>query len=139
MAVTLTQIREALAANLAALPGIQVSAYMLANPTPPAIHLYPAGVEYDYSFRRGYDTWTLTVQAFVGLSSDIGAQQKLDSYLAPSGQLSLKQIAETDRTLGGIVESVRVVAASGYHTYIREGGGSVLGAEWQVEIFASGA
>jgi len=139
MPVTLTQIREGLAASLATLDGVQVSAYMLANPTPPAIHIYPAAVEYDYTFRRGYDTWTLTVQAFVGYSSDIGAQKKLDAFLAPSGTQSLKQAAEADRTLGGIVESVRVVAATGYHEYAREGGSTVLGAEWQTEIYASGA
>jgi hypothetical protein len=38
MAVTLTQIREGIAANLAVLDGCQVSAYMLSNPTPPTIH-----------------------------------------------------------------------------------------------------
>lgn len=139
MAVTLTQIREALAASLTTLQGIQVSAYLLANPTPPSIHIYPAAVEYDYTFRRGYDAWTLTVQAFVGLTSDIGAQKKLDELLAPSGTQSLKATAEADRTLGGIVDSVRVVAATGYHSYSREGGGPVLGAEWQTEIYATGA
>jgi hypothetical protein len=66
MAVTLTQIREGIAANLAVLDGCQVSAYMLSNPTPPAVHVYPAEVDYDLAMGRGLDQWTFTVQAFVG-------------------------------------------------------------------------
>jgi hypothetical protein len=52
---TLTEIREALAVNLDVLTDVQVSAYMLASPTPPSAHLYPGGgageIEYDLAMR----------------------------------------------------------------------------------------
>jgi hypothetical protein len=138
MAVTLTQIREGIAANLAVLDGCQVSAYMLSNPTPPTIHVYPAEIDYDLAMGRGLDKWTFTVQAFVALSTDIGAQVKLDAFLAPSGSQSVKAAIEADGTLGGIVADTTVVSCTGYRVYARDGGGPVLGAEWQVDVLASG-
>lgn len=138
-APTLTQIREGIAANLATLQGCQVSAYMLANPTPPTVHVYPGDIEYDLAMGRGLDKWTLTVQAFVGTVSDQGSQVKLDAFLAPSGALSVKSAVESDQTLGGLVSDLQVVSCSGYRVYARESGHPpVLGAEWSVEVLATG-
>jgi hypothetical protein len=138
MAATLTAIREGIAANLAALDGVQVSAYMLASPTLPGIQVFPASIEYDLAMRRGLDKWMLTVRAYVGLSTDQGAQMKLDQYLAPSGVLSVKQAIESDSTLGGTVGDVQVVSSGGYQVYARQDGDPVLGAEWTVEVLATG-
>lgn len=146
MAITLTQIRTGLATNLQSLIGtseLQVSAYMLANPTPPTIHLYPGGqetaIEYDLAFGRGLDRWSFTVQAFVPLSSaDTDSQQTLDAYIAPAGAQSVKAALESDSTLGGLVANVNVVSCTGYRVYVREGGTPVLGAEWLVEVLATG-
>lgn len=142
-APTLTQIRQGLAANLSALQGIQVSAYMLASATPPSAHIYPGGaagaITYDLAFQRGLDLWPFTVQAFVGLTSDIGAQVLLDTFIAPSGTQSVKTVLQSDRTLGGLVDDVQVVTCTGYHVYRREGAAPVLGAEWHVTVYASGS
>ena len=134
---SLTDIREQIAAALA-LPGFQVSAYMLSNPTPPAAHVFPDQVEYDQAMQRGLDVWTLTVQCYVGFTTDIGAQKRLDELLAKTGSMSVKQLIETDRTLCGIVHDCRVTAASGYRLYSAAGDNTrlVLGAEWTVQVFA---
>lgn len=138
MATTLTALREGLAANLVALNGIQVSPYLLANPSPPTIHLYPADIEYDLTFHRGVDKWMFTVQAFVGFAADRGAQVMLDQFIAASGSQSVKQVIEADQTLGGAASSVQAQTCSGYRIYARDSGGPVLGAEWRVEIYATG-
>ncbi len=135
---SLANIREGVAANLSTISGVQVSAYMLANPTPPSLQVFPAEVEYDAAMARGLDRWTLTVQAHVGTQTDVGAQKKLDELLAPSGSSSVKAAAESDRTLGGVVSDCRVVSCSGYRVYVHPSGTAVLGAEWTVEILASG-
>lgn len=134
----LSVIREGLAANLAALKGVQVSAYMLANPTPPACHVVPGETNYDTAMGRGADQWILRIQAFVAHSGDIGSQKLLDRMLASSGAQSVKAAVESDKTLGGMVDDLRVRRTGGYQTYIREGAPNVLGAEWEVEIIASG-
>lgn len=135
---SLTAIRTGLATNLSALADIQVSAWMLANPTPPTIHVFPASATYDLAMQRGLDRWTLTVQAFVAAVSDIGAQKLLDALLASSGARSVKAALESDQTLGGAASAVRVTGSSGYKIFAVDGRPPVLGAEWQVEVLATG-
>lgn len=138
MAASLTDIREGLAASLAVLEGVQVTAHMLVNPSPPAIHVYPSETEYDLTMQRGLDQWTLTVQAVVNSVSDIGSQRKLDEFIAPAGSQSVKAAIEADGTLGGIVADTRVVSCTGYRVYARDGAAPVLGAEWSVVVLSSG-
>lgn len=135
---TLEEIREGLKANLQALQDVQVSAYMLAQPTPPSICVFPGPIDYDLAMARGVDKWVLKIRAFAGLTSEEGAQIVLDRFLAPSGATSVKQAAESDKTLGGVVASVHVVSCSGYGTYQFEGRPTLIGAEWSVEILATG-
>lgn len=134
---SITAIREALAVALDGLDGTQVSGYMLANPTPPSIHVVPDEITYDSAMGRGLDTVALKIQAYVGFTSDIGAQKRLDVWLAPSGSESVKALVENDRTLGGVVQDARVVDCTGYRLYSSPDGRVVLGAEWTVSVLAS--
>jgi hypothetical protein len=84
------------------------------------------------------DTWTMIVRVFVGVASDIGAQKRLDAMIASSGASSVKQALESDPTLGGTVDDLRVTRCTGYRVFTREGGTGVLGAEWEVEVIATG-
>lgn len=133
----LSEIRAGLAENLRSIQGIQVSPWLLSNPTPPAIEIQPGEIDWDRAMQRGLDELTLTIRAFVAISTDIGAQHRLDELLAPSGPSSVKAAAESDRTLGGLVDDLRVTRCTGYRLFTRDGGVSVLGAEWTVQIFAS--
>ena len=138
---TVAELREAITANLNAhLTDIQATAYMLSNPTPPTIQVYPGGpagdLEYDLAMARGLDQWMFTVQAFVGVTGDIAAQKRLDVYIASSGPQSVKAAIESDPTLGGL-GSCRVQRCGGYRTYTLETG-SYLGAEWYVQVLATG-
>lgn len=134
-------IRQGIADNLTAAfgPDVQVSAYMLAEPTPPAIHVFPGPVEYDQAFGRGLDELTMRVQAFVALVADQGAQINLDKFLAGSGAYSVKAAIEADRTLGGACHDAHVTAHTGYQQYQPAGGGPMLMAEWTVLVRAEGA
>lgn len=138
-APTIAELRAGLATNLGTIADVQVSAYMLSSPTPPAAHVFPEEVTYDKAMQRGLDLYTFTVQMFVGLVSDIGAQKKLDTFLAPTGATSVKAAIEADRTLGGKCDDLRVTTATGYKVYQLAGQtGAVLGAEWSVTIMAIG-
>ena len=78
------------------------------------------------------------MRVFVGAVTDIGSQKRLDGMLAATGADSVKAAIESDRTLDGACDSLRVVRCSGYRLFGREGAPSVLGAEWDVEIYARG-
>jgi len=138
---TITEIREGLAANLRAggnLDDWQVSAYPLANPTPPMIQILRGDIEYDYAMKRGLDIVTMMIQALVALSSDIGSQVRLDPLVAPTGATSVKALLEADRTLAGKVANLRVTSVLGDRVAASAtGGGAILVAEWSVDVYAS--
>jgi hypothetical protein len=135
---------EALASNLATIDGLQESAYLLSNPTPPAAEVQVGETEYDKAMHRGLDTVMLTVRVFVAFASDIGAQKRLRAMLATDGTASVKAAIESDRTLGGQAEDLRVTKCTGERGFLREIGGgtsgrgstqgALLGAEWTVEV-----
>ncbi len=136
----LADIRIGLAANLETIEGCQVSPYMLSSPTLPCLYIIPneAGVQYDMAMARGLDEWSLAIVALTGAAGDRGAQELMDELLAPSGPKSVKEAAESDRTLGGTVADLRVVSQSGYRYLIREGGSTTLWVQWTVQVIASG-
>ena len=146
----LTEIREALAAELnLKMPDVAWFPYVT-SVAPPFGFIYPGGfgdevIEYDYTFDRGMDEWSFLVQARVATVGVVEQQQNLDAMIEPFGELSVKTAIEgvdrTDpnyRTLGGLVRSCLVVSCSGYRRYEVEGRGPVLGAEWQVDVVAKG-
>lgn len=137
---TLTDIRVGLAANLSALEGIDASPYMLAQPIAPAIQVIPSEVLYDQTMARGYDQWTLLVQAFVGSVASQATQEALDAMLAPAGASSVKQAIESDKTLGGAAADLRVTSSTGYQQFVNQTTNTpLLMAEWTVEVLAEGA
>jgi hypothetical protein len=138
---SLATIRQGLATNLGTLRStyrdLQVSPYVLSNPTLPAIWIKPttgAVTEYHQAMIDGQETWSLSVQAFVGSNSDIAAQQVLDELLATNGGHSVKAALEADKTLGGTVDCLIVRRCVSYLEYQRMDGSTALGAEWLVEV-----
>jgi hypothetical protein len=128
-------IRTGIARNLAVIPDLQVSAYMLSNPTPPAVHVLPDTLTFDLAMRGGLHELAMMVQVFVSTTSDVGAQVLLDQYLAPTGALSLKAAIEADRTLGGAVQDTHVQMFT-YRQYPRPEGEPFLGADFTVQVYA---
>lgn len=134
----LDELREGLAANLAAIKGLQVNAYRLTRPTLPSAHIFPGPVEYDTAGSRGEDKWEFIVQVFVAKTLDKASQIRIDRFLNPSGAESVKAALEADRQLGGAAYDLRVVEATGYQEYVIDGIGVRYGTDFVVEVRASG-
>lgn len=142
MAASQTQIREELAKVIAGHfgDGVQVSARPKSSPTPPALYVRGGPVEYDKAMGRGHDEHELTLVAFVANVTDEGSQLRLDEFMAPAGPRSVKQAAEKDPDLGGLVHDLRVERCSGPITYTFDTLTTgtqrppVLGAEWLVRV-----
>lgn len=116
---TVTQVCEGLATNLSTIDGVQVSAWMLSSPTPPAIHVIPPAIEYHQAMQDGFNELTFTVQAFVALGTDIGTQKRLAQLRAPTGSSSIKAAIEADRTLGGVVKDLIVRSSSEPEVFVQ--------------------
>ena len=140
--MSIAAIRQGLATNLATIPEVQVSAYILSNPTPPTVWVAGISIEFDQAMGQrlaGFsytDQYTATIQGFVALNDDVGNQALLDSLLAGSGVYSVKTALEADKTLGGASDTLWVSAttAPALSTFLTM---SLLLAEWTVTIIAT--
>jgi hypothetical protein len=100
-------------------PGLQITAFMNAAPTPPSIDIYPADVSGVKVAQNDWDE-TVTVRARVTAPDNIGAQQVLLTLMELSGPTSVSAALETDPRFF-------VDERSGYRPY-----GDLLGCEWTV-------
>lgn len=139
--VVFSDIHEALAATLYGIGGWQVSPYILANPTPPTIFVYPGSPDdatvYDLTQRDSLDVYSFTIQAFVSHNSDIGAQRKLSELLGRSGPHSVKALVEADTSLGGLVDDLRVMRVSGFRLVAPAASAVMVAAEWFVDVYVN--
>lgn len=131
-----TNLQPMLIANGGALG--QISEWMLSNPTPPCAYVTEGEIDYDLAMGGGEDELTFVVVVLLGATSDIGAQQLLDKLRDPN--TGIKHYVETDRTLGGVVDTLRVTKASEPKVYARagalEGSQGFVGCEFTVEVHA---
>jgi hypothetical protein len=136
---TLAEIRAGLETQLAQIPNVTTSAYMLDSPPDLTLQVMgPDRINWDLALHRGLDSWTFIVQGFSGSPESQAAQINLDNWLSPSGTDSVKAAIEADGTLGGVVVNSHVVESSGYRIYDLPNRGRTLGAEWSVEVFNTG-
>lgn len=138
----LEDIRAGIAALLnTRFPDAQCNGYLLSNPTPPAfeIELGEDGISWDQAMGRGLDQYVFTVRGFVAQNTDIGAQKLLDKWAKSSGTDSVKAALESDRTLGGTVQTSRVIETTPFRQFSpRDGSVVYLGAEWSLLAMATG-
>jgi hypothetical protein len=107
--MSISQIRTALAANLATIPGLRTAAEIPDLPNPPIAVVSLDSVTYDQAFAKGMTSYNFTVTVIVGRSAEREAQRKLDGYITP-GANSVKNAIESNKTLGGYAYDCRVVS-----------------------------
>jgi hypothetical protein len=129
-------IRAGLETNLRTISGLNASAYMTSEYPTPFAEVIPDELNYHGSMGDGVTPLRMVVRAYVGSMGDVDVQKKLDGYLAESGASSVKAAIESDKRLGGACQTLVVVKCSGYRPYQIAERTVVLGAEWQVDIYA---
>lgn len=138
MSTTLDAICDGLAANLASIPGYVVYPTIPGAIATPCAVVGEPEINYDQSFGRGVDVYELPVLVLVSRADEDSGRAALHDAMDPSGVTSVKAAVQTDRSLGGSASDCRV-------TRVRKAGAHVaneiayLGAEWTVEVWASGA
>ncbi len=132
----LATVREALRVALTTVgTDVQVSGYLLGQPTPPTLQVLPGEQTYDRAMHRGLDIRTFTIQGFVAYNEGETSQRLLDELMAPTGIRSVKTALETDKTLGGVVSSLHVTSDSGYSMQLHPSGVWMLLCEWTAEVY----
>lgn len=131
---TLSAMRSGIATNLAAITGLRTAATMPDQPNPPIAIVMPQSVSYDTAFGRGLDTYEFVVLVIVGRVDERTAQNLLDGYCNPTGATSIKTAIESDRTLGGEVNDLRVTDMRNYSSF-PIGEVTYLAAEFVVSVY----
>lgn len=132
---SITDIRTALATNLATISGLRTAAEMPDNPNPPVGIVSLDTVEYDQAYAKGLVTYNFTVTVIVGRSAERTAQRLLDSYIS-TGEKSVKNALESDKSLGGKAYDCRVTSLNSVGS-IQLNDTTYLAADFSVAVIAN--
>src|SRR5512134_776053 len=107
-------IAAGLKANLDAIDGVNVSKYPRSNPVGPLIHMWPSStIVYHRANAMGLTEVEFTVQLSWPYNDDAGTASQVYSFIDPSGDHSVRQAIEADKTLGGFCDRLQVESCSG--------------------------
>jgi hypothetical protein len=106
-----SQVRDGLKTNLQTITGLRVYDLIPDTVTPPAAVVGQLDFTFDIDNARGLDQAQVDVLVIVQRFSERSGQNLLDLYLSGSGASSIKAAIEGDRTLGGVVNTLRVTGA----------------------------
>jgi len=112
MAITnVNGVRDALKANLQTITNLRVYDLIPDVIVPPCAVVGQLDFTFDIDNMRGLDQASVDIYVIVQRISERTGQEKLDLLLAGSGNASIKTALESDRTLGGLVDTLRVITA----------------------------
>ena len=131
----LSEIRAAMGTAISAVPNLRVRPLIPSLVTPPMAVVQPQQIEYDLNGTRGVNRYTFTVTVFVVKADDRAAQIRVDPFVSPSGQQSIKGALEADRTLAGTVDTLRVTNVSNYSS-TDANDVLYLAVDFEVEVYA---
>jgi len=107
----ISDIREGIKQNLSSIDGLRCYDLVPDVIVPPCVVVGQLDFTFDLNNARGLDQANLDVFVIVQRFSERTGQDKLDTYLAGSGDNSIKAAIESDRTLGGACNTLRVTSA----------------------------
>jgi hypothetical protein len=121
-----------------AIIGLNVFEFVPDSITPPVFFPAEVEIDWDQTFGRGMDAYTVTARLLVAQSDDRAGQKALKGYLAGSGASSLKAALQADKTLGGACDALHVRSVRGYGRY-EHAGQHFYGAEFSIYVIGPGS
>ena len=112
----------------------------MSSPKGTLLHLWPSGpLIYHQAFGTdpGLSEVHFTIQAVAEFSNDYSPQITLDRLLDVTGEDSVREAVESDRTLGGLADDVICDQAGGYEFSVGLDNVARLTTEWSVRVLVS--
>ena len=106
-----SDIRDGVKKNLSSIDDLRTYDIIPDVIVPPCVVVGQLDFTFDLNNARGLDQANLDVFVIVQRFSERTGQNKLDKFLAGSGAYSIKAAIESDRTLGGACDTLRVTSA----------------------------
>lgn len=133
---TISEIRSGIATTLANISGLRTSAFVPDTVSPPVAIVEPNTIKFDVTMGRGLDELNFKVTVIVGRATDRSAQAAIDAFCSSTGATSIKQVLESNRTLGGKCNDLRVTGLNSYGS-IQIADTPYLAAEFAVIVYAN--
>lgn len=130
-------VRQGLADNANAIEDLRCFGYIPDSVAPPAFFVGEVEITFDRTFGRGLDELSIRCRLLVSAADDRAGQKALDRYLAGSGDWSVKEALESERTLDGQCDDLHVMRVIGYGKYDLNDV-PYLGAEFLVRVIGEG-
>lgn len=135
IAGNISAIREQLAVNAGTIDGLRTHQTIPEQVSPPAfIVLGPNEIDFDKTMARGTDRIVFDCLLIASRADARQAQRTLDALLNTKGVGSVKAALESDRTLNGACEDLRVTRINEYGS-VEIAGVVHLSARIEVEIY----
>jgi hypothetical protein len=109
--IKISKVRDQLGKNLERITGLRVYDRIPDVVVPPCAVVGQLDFTFDIDNARGLDQASVDIFVIVQRISERAGQDKLDELLAGTGNKSIKTAIESDRTLGGLVNTLRVITA----------------------------
>jgi hypothetical protein len=106
MPATISQVATGLATNLGTISGLRTTSFQPDQLNPPLAFPVLNSVNYHRAMGGGDVTMEWTVFVIVGRYVDRTAFATLDGYLSYSGATSIRAAIESDKTLGGVCQTL---------------------------------
>lgn len=130
---TTGDIARELANAITVYSGWRALDYLPAQPPAPCCVVMVDQIRYDEAFAMGNPVHRMAVTVIVRQVSDRSAQYALYEAVAPTGQRSIKAAIETDRTLGGVVDTL-IVEESRNMRQVQIGEAAYLAVDFAVRV-----
>jgi len=138
LAAILDELANAVRAALADDWDFQVEPWMVVNPTPPTIDIFPGEPPTDEDYAAFGDLEgprTFTVRARVGTADTDAGRDVLLSLMDVQDDHSIVRALEDDQTLNGLATQVDVRGGLSLAAYLTPDGiASLLGVQWTVLV-----
>jgi hypothetical protein len=128
-------MRAGLATQLGTITGLRTTTETPDTISPPIAIVNVQNVNFDRTFQHGLDEYNFLITVIVGRVGERSAQRLLDSYVSSTGASSVKLAVESDKTLGGKCDSLRVTDMRNYGSLVI-GEITYLAAEFNVVVYA---
>jgi hypothetical protein len=109
--IQISKVRDAIGKNIESISGIRIYDTIPDVVVPPCAVVGQLDFTFDVDNARGLDQASVDVYVIVQRISERAGQDKLDQLLGGTGNKSIKTAIESDRTLGGLVNTLRVISA----------------------------
>lgn len=135
MTASVTEVSDAIKTALSKIAGLRTHSYQPEQINPPFAYPELTQINYHRAMGLGDVEMQWTINVVVGRYTDRSANDLLDQFVSPTGDKSVRAALESDRTLGGVVQTM-ILSSVADVSALNEADANFLQVQYQMTIHA---